>query len=511
MLRLPGLSCYRNSSGYQRLSRSFVFLGSRVECVFLRQVPLKPDYFLYRLVLAAFIVFANFGFGTTSAAADDLAELREQLQRQQEQLEEQARKQEAQDRRIGELEATNRQLRRSVEAAGPEPDAQDDSADLEIEAASLGGEVRDSIGDSNASSIREGEFPGSILIKRREFPVSLGISGFLKTVAYSDTNYEKDDPLFFPALLGVGRDDDDGEFGISAELSRLIFDARANTGLGDLRGYIEWEFRDDFNLRHAYIGWTGEHGELLVGQYWSAFMDLAAIPEGVTEAAVSGAILARQEQIRYTKLLGEKFLVTVSVEDPTSNDILTNVTPQTNSPDFVSTVRWNAMPNMHLQAGGLYRRIEVDGDALVDNSTSGWGAHLSGSWRITAADRVLGGASFGDGIGRYLLGLGPFSGAFIDPDSLELESQKARGFYGSYARTWADTWRTNVSYGQARADTAGLSLADNFKSSKYLGANIFYEITPYLTVGLEYNWGERKNIDGSDIDNRRVMLGLQFL
>ena len=446
------------------------------------------------------------GLYAPATFADELADLKAILERQQQQIEEQAQRQRAQEERIRELEAANRALQQRAADEAPVLVQEISTGTPAVS----GPDQRDAIGDMNARAISEGRFPGSVLLTGRRLPVSLGIGGYIKSVAYEDSDYENDDPLFFPALLGFGRKDRNGNFGHSAELSRIYLDARADSGKGDIRGYVEWDFRDDFNLRHAYMDWSGRHGALRAGRYWSALMDVSAVPKGVTEASVSGIVFARQEQIRFTKPVGERWAFVVSAEDPASNDVQIDddFTPQTNSPDMVATVRWDTLPGLHFQLGGVYRHIEVDSALLQDDSTTGWGAQLTSSWQITEADRLMGGVLFGDGLGRYMLGLGPFAGGYVDDG--KLKSRKSRGFYGSYARRWSEKWSSNLSYGYARSETEDPIPNDSFKNSQYFGVNLFYEIVPYLSIGLEYNWGERENVGGSSLDNHRVMLGFQL-
>ena len=51
-------------------------------------------------------------------------------------------------------------------------------------------------------------------------------------------------------------------------------------------------------LRHAYIQWR----EWLVGQTWSNFQDVAALPDSVDFIGTTdGTVFVRQPQVRYTK------------------------------------------------------------------------------------------------------------------------------------------------------------------------------------------------------------------
>lgn len=369
---------------------------------------------------------------------------------------------------------------------------------------------RDSVGDMRKDRIRRGKFPAAVeIIGRHDVPVSLAIGGFVKTVAYFDSDYERDDPYFLPALLGFGFEDVDGQFSITSELSRVYLDGRTNTGLGDLRGYIEYDFRSDLTLRHAYFDWSGSYGQLKVGRYWSTFMDLRALPEGVTEPLVSGAPFARQEQIRYTAPRVNGLTFSLAVEDPSSQDVSFDESPLTHTPDIVGALEWDVARNAHLRLGAVIRDIELKNNQLDDNRTRGWGVQTSGRWKFSDNDSILAGLTYGDGIGRYMLGLDPFSGGYVAED-LKLKSRKALGGFGAYQRRISQRLRANIMAGMAKADD-NIDLSPSlFENTKYFAANLFYEVTPYLMVTTEYTWGERGNLDGSDIDNQRITLGFQL-
>jgi hypothetical protein len=51
---------------------------------------------------------------------------------------------------------------------------------------------------------------------------------------------------------------------------------------------------------------------------------------------------------------------------------------------------------------------------------------------------------------------------------------------------------------------------DTLESSVYASANLMWEVLAYLTFGVEYAYGLRENKDGSDVDNHRLGVGLQF-
>lgn len=371
--------------------------------------------------------------------------------------------------------------------------------------------IRDSVGDLNAGTIRAGEFAGAILIPGPG-GVSFGIGGFIKSLAIHDTAAEGREAVFLPALLGaVGRDDVDGNTTLSAELSRLNFDARAKVGDGRVRGYVEFAFSGDlFKWRHGFLTWSGGWGEVLAGKSWSSFMDLQTLPDGLGEPTVSGAIFSRQAQFRYTRSVTKGLKWAVAIEDSASNDVLAPapVITRTGWPDFVSTLTLNGK-SAHLQAGGLLRSIEFDPDALSGDSATGWGLHLSGHVNLGSKTKLYGAYAYGEGLGRYLLGITPTAGAFIDPDTSAVILRQNQGGFAGIRHAWSGRCRSSLAWSYAKAETDERQPDGAFESSAFALANLLCKANRFLTIGVEYNYGKRTNRVGG-LDNNRFMFGMQL-
>ena len=104
---------------------------------------------------------------------------------------------------------------------------------------------------------------------------------------------------------------------VSADQSRINFEAREQTSLGMARAFMEGDFRaagSTFRLRHAY----GQFGWLLAGKTWSTFANVEALPEEVDFEGVNGSILARQPQLRFFPKLGKNHNLVIAYEEPTS-------------------------------------------------------------------------------------------------------------------------------------------------------------------------------------------------
>jgi len=380
--------------------------------------------------------------------------------------------------------------------------------------------VRDQVGDLNNAALKAGDFPGAIKIPGSK-DVSLAIGGSVKTVAIADSNAEAMGADFTPAYLGTKRNDEDGAFNIDSTLTRLFLDGRAPTeNGGQLRGYVEWDLNggNDGNIsvkmRHAYGSWKNSYGTLLAGHTWSTLMDVKILPEGLTEPTVSGAIFVRQPIIRWSQPLGSEFMLHAAIEDPSSTDVFDDTrNPELNRtwiPDGILGLEYDRTGVGHLRLNGILRDIDVDLPSGGSDSQVAWGLALSGHLDMLEHDRWVFSSAFGQGLGRYLLGIQSTSGAIIDPLKDELELRDNWGIMTAYQHYWTDSLRSSAMVGYARAEPFSWQEGDTFESSTYAAVNLLWQVLPYLTVGVEYAYGQSENKDGSDFDNQRLALGFQF-
>jgi len=378
-------------------------------------------------------------------------------------------------------------------------------------------DIRDSIGDLNASAVRAGDFAGAIKLPNT-FGVELAIGGFFKTAALLDSDAKNMGVDFLPALLGSQPGDQDGNFALDSTLTRLVLDARApSRGDGSLRGYLEWDLNNtndgslNLKTRLAYGSWTTPAGKLTVGQYWSTFMDLRLLPEGLTEPTVSGAIFVRQPQIQWSAPLSEQWHYYASIEDPSSNDFesdIPDISRRTRFPDVVLGIEYND-PRWHWRLNGIGRRLEFDTPDGWHGSATGWGLSASGRYNFSGGDWLGASASFGEGLGRYLLGIRSSAGGAIEGPSSDLELRDNWGVFANYFHKWSDTMRSSLTLGHAQSDALDFQPDTVFKSTSYGAVNFLWSPLPYLTFGVEYQYGKLEYVNGEGSDNSRISVGIQ--
>ena len=481
---------------------------------------LKQEGTMALLVGILTFVWAGLSGAGSAYAQGDIGALRQQLEEQRALLREQRgllqKQQERLDQQSQELDRLSQQLEKMDAATpGAEQPLAPAPAQSVGAAAPIPSTDRDGVGDLNAPAVRAGDFPGSFRIPGPG-NISLAIGGFVKTVVIEDSGAENMGADLLPATLGTRRPDEDGAFSVDATLTRLFLDGRAPVPTGQVRGYVEYDLNHvndgtlGFKLRHAYGTWQNAYGTLLAGQSWSTAMDVKILPEGLTEPTVSGVIFQRQAQVRWSQALTPQLTYHLAIEDPNSNDVFSDepAPGHTSVPDTVAGLDFDWAGAWHLRVNGLLRRLEVDTPGGGDESATAWGGTLTGHLNLFERDRLRFGGVYGEGLGRYLLGIQSTSGSAIDPDG-DLELRKNWGGMAAYEHHWSNVLRSTAMAGYAKSEPLDWQTGDTFTSSTYTSVNLMWAVQPYLTLGVEYAYGRRDNEDGSDLDNHRVAVGVQ--
>jgi len=447
----------------------------------------------------------------TEALRKQLEEQRTLIRAQQQQLEKQSQALDELGRRLDEMAVGKTGAAQMAVSPQPAP------ADATKRSTTPGRySDRDSVGDLNADAVRAGEFPGSFTIPGPG-KISLAIGGFIKTAVIYDSDAEAMGADFLPATLGTSRPDTDGAVSLDATLTRLHLDGRAPIPSGQVRGYVEYDLNagnngsPDFKIRHAYGTWKNDYGTLTAGHTWSTFMDLKILPEGLTEPTVSGVIFMRQAILRWSQPLSPALTLHAAIEDPNSSDVFSDETTlgHTSVPDGVLGLDYDPDGSWHLRLNGLARNIKVDMPAGGNESETGWGLALSGHLDVYDRDKLRFSSLYGEGLGRYLLGIQSTAGSVINSAKNSLELHKNWGGMVAYEHHWTDILRSTAMGGYAKSKSLGWQADDTFESSTYASVNLMWSVYRYITLGVEYAYGRSENKDNSDLDNHRLAFGVQ--
>ncbi|TDF38196.1 hypothetical protein EYS14_10890 [Alteromonadaceae bacterium M269] len=267
----------------------------------------------------------------------------------------------------------------------------------------------------------------------------------------------------------------------------------------EVSGYVELDFyggngneivtnSTNPRIRHLFI----EYKNWMVGQNWTTFMPLAAIPEALDFGGPHvGEVFIRQTQIRYTHgpwQFAIENAETFGDGDTGASTSAVGLTgrdadPDESIPDFVARYNHDASWGK-FTFGTLFRVIDQGG---LDETALGF--NVSGKIQTFGKDDFRFQVSHGE-LGRYVAA-GLTTDIVTDPTTDETEVETTTAFAVSYRHFWTETLRSTAFYGSGQTD-----ILDRKRS--HWGVNLIENITPSLHVGAEFG---NYSIDDAAVDN----------
>jgi hypothetical protein len=452
-----------------------------------------------------------------SAQASDIEQLKSAVQQMQ--------------RTIAEQNAKIAALERAKAGAPPAPPAEKDKSLAEIVSATGGpgkpvGEkaavpYRQTLKDEQEAAPRAGalimdpKYQGYMHIPNT--PVLIRFNAKPRVDLTYDTRNSGNDDRFVTAHIPVEGDPfkgGDGIFNINAKGSQLRLDVRAPEFRGSPRFYYENDFFGSgpgefpYRVRHLY----GQIFNIIVGQTYGVFEDPDVWPDTVDYEGPNSAIFVRRPLARYQLPLSRAWQLNFGLEQP-SAEVDTSIDPDARSvnhaPDGGINIRWENEKIGHVQLAGMGRDIGVRGPLVGDQSVLGWGLNLSSSINIFGKDSVQAQGTYGEGIFRYS------NDDFFNNDAAfdssgDLQALPYLGLMFGYTHRWTGNWRSTISYGYVELDNEASQGLDAYHKTHYASANLIYQLTRRLSLGLEGLYGKKEVKSGAEGDVWRVQAGLVY-
>jgi DcaP outer membrane protein len=367
--------------------------------------------------------------------------------------------------------------------------------------------------------VTRGLFPGSYLVPGTD--TSFRFRGFVRITGLYDFDPigSKDD--FVTNTIPVPQQSGQNN-NFSARYSRLGLDTWTPTSIFEwnVHTFIEGDFfngpsqavgggGNPFRLRFAFV----DFGYFRVGQQNTVFMDGNAFPMTVDFAGPRGLANQRRPSLRATIPLDDQLYWAIGIEQPfsdiTTNGLGTNVQEM---PDFATHLRYETDFG-HVQLSGIARSIgyqPTEGDLT---QRLGWGLSASTvfhPWALltdndpvrkdnpTGLDRsrILLQYTFGWGIGRYIQDTaGQGLDGQVDPATGGFKTLYAAGWSASYEHWFSEMWLTNLTYSAVQVGSNGDQPGTTYEGAKYLAASLWYVPIRNMSIGIEYVWGQRDNLD----------------
>ncbi|KXX71380.1 DcaP family trimeric outer membrane transporter [Flammeovirga sp. SJP92] len=329
----------------------------------------------------------------------------------------------------------------------------------------------------------------------------IGIRGYVKLNAIYDFNGLSDVDRFVPVEIPVGdeRNTIDRGFYMGARQSRLAFYSNIKAKTGYLKIYIEADFAGGstiqmlFRLRQAYA----EYGFLTIGQTWTTFANLEAIPLTVDREGPNSSIAIRQGMVRWEKKVGytdNEFGVAIETPTTAFSDSIA-VDQRQKYPDISSRYKVK-YDKGQVQLSGLFRIIShTDINTNHVTNTAGYGIMVSGKQYIENKDNILYfQAVYGKGISRYVRAFRNYSmDAFVNPADNSVFIPQTSGGYLSFEHHWSEKLFSNITGGVTWLENAEWQAEDSYKSSYYGSINSFWFAFDRMQLGVGYIYGIRRN------------------
>ena len=325
-----------------------------------------------------------------------------------------------------------------------------------------------------------------------------------------------------------------GEFGgdkqavLSVRQSRLGVQAKLPVAGRTLTTKFEFDMfgvggdegQTTIRLRHAY----GEWGQFLAGQTHSLFMDIDVFPNTIDYWGPAGMVFLRNPQIRWTPVTGD-FSFAVAIEKP-GNDIdagdLREVDPSLapgatvqgdeEVPDLTAQLRFEQDWG-HVQLAGILRRVGYETIGTPSNrpegEETGWGLDLSSNFKI-GKDKLILAAVYGEGIASYMNDGGVDLAGDGGVGDITAEVVPLLGVVAYYDHYWSERWSSSIGYSFTRVDNQALQSADAFEKGEYASVNLLYTPVKSVLMGAEYLWGKRTDNDGDTGNDSRLQMSLKY-
>ncbi len=358
------------------------------------------------------------------------------------------------------------------------------------------------------------------LFMSRDTQLAMGIGGLVRMRGYFDWGGTTGIPGFSPYFIPTRRDELNRQaLGTTPAGTALFFRVIGrNKNLGSYQLYIEANFNGyqsrDFHLKKAYAvvnDWT-------VGYAPSTFSDGAAVPPTIDSNGPTMKMDATSVLIRYMHHFKKSgFYMASSVETPSMSIQADGTQAAARSeflPNIAAMVQYEWKPGQHVRLSGITRFLPYRDLVTGRNHQQvGWGVQLSTVFRpvdpLTFYGTVNGGRSYSNFGGDFLLGKYDLVESQTTPG--KLCTVPGWGYFLGLQYNFRPNIFMSATFGQGRyLPSSNNEVGSDYKYGLYSAVNLFWDLTPRIRFGGEFNFGKRQNFDGTHGWARRVGALAQF-
>lgn len=367
--------------------------------------------------------------------------------------------------------------------------------------------------------IQDPEVPTFVFISK-DARLAMGLGGVVRMRGWFDWGGAIPSNAFIPALIPMNPDPTKmRKFGTTPAGTCLYFRVVGHSDLvKSYQLYIEANFNGwnglGFNLKQAYAmvnSWT-------IGYANSTFSDPAAVSPTVDAQGPNNKLSTNSVLVRYMPRLNDHLILAVSAETPaTQVDADGTQTKGIDNfvPDGAAFLQydWGYNRAQHVRLAGIVRSLAYRD--LISNKNhykAGWGLQLSAVTHPMKELTTYTTVNYGHGYA------GLTGDLMVGAYDLVSHPDKPGELYAPASLGWSLGIQYNFKPGLFVSATVSENLympdgtmpESEYKRGWFGCVNVFWNMTPRIQVGAEYDLGSRVNFDGSSRLAHRVGALCQF-
>lgn len=356
------------------------------------------------------------------------------------------------------------------------------------------------------------------LFMSKDANLAMGIGGCVRLRGYFDWGGAIPSSGFAPYLIPMTPDPTNmRQLGATPAGSTLFFRVLGrNKALGEYQLYIEANFNGyqgrDFHLKKAYA----LINDFTIGYANSTFSDPSALPPTVDAQGPNNKISPTTTLFRYMPTFKNHWTVAASVEMPSDQLAVDNVSTKkvTNYvPDFALFAQYQWARGQHVRLAGILRTLSYR-DLLTskNHNVAGWGVQLSSVAHPAYPLTTYVTASYGKGYqslcGDMMIGAYDLVG---DPDRRGvLYAPASYGWCVGVQYNFRPNLFMSASVSENRYLPSKAVSSSEYKYGICSDVNVFWNVTPRIQLGAEFDLGMRRNFSGEHRWARRIGAMAQF-
>lgn len=356
------------------------------------------------------------------------------------------------------------------------------------------------------------------LFMSKNSDLAMGIGGVVRMRGWCDWGGSVNSSAFAPYLIPIPSDPThDKDLGTTPAGTSLFFRVLGrNKTLGNYQLFIQAQFSGydnrDFKLKKAYAiinDWT-------IGYATSTFSDPGAEPPTVDANGSNVSMDQTAVLVRWMRDFKSHWRVAASVETPAMSldtDGTSTAARSQYLPNIAALIQYKWGFQQHVQLAGIMRSLPYrDLINQKNHHTIGWGLQLSTVLHPLPQLTFYGISCYGKGFASYsgdmLMGKYDMVG---DPERPgRLYAPAAFSLMAGLQYNFSPTVFASATFGHSRYLPSKEVSPDDYKYGQFMCANLFWNLTPRIQIGGEFDLGRRQNFNHEHRWARRLNAMVQF-